>query len=374
MSVIIKNINENFYKIYTKGSPEKIKELSNKDTIPKNFEEVLDNYTKKGFRVICLAMKIVNENYNEIIKCNRDSVEYDMIFLGFVVFENKIKKETFGTIEKLKKANLDLVMSTGDNILTAISVSKDCGIIDKYAEICIIETIDGNNDELKFSINCEKNEKDYDNKKKGENINFYKNNDTIINFNDYNVKNSSDINLPKNFINNNNMNKNKIFAITGKAFDYLIKNKSLNKKICEQFSLILENCKIFARMTPENKAILIDNFKEKNLITVMVGDGANDIGALKNSDIGVSLSTEEASIASNFISTNKNISCLVKLFCEGKASFATSIQCFKFMIMYSMIQYISVTYLLILGTYLSDNQFLSIDLFLIFPLGILLAR
>ena len=48
MSVIVKNLNENFYKIYTKGSPEKIRKLSIKETIPNNFEEILEYYTNNN--------------------------------------------------------------------------------------------------------------------------------------------------------------------------------------------------------------------------------------------------------------------------------------------------------------------------------------
>jgi len=106
----------------------------------------------------------------------------------------------------------------------------------------------------------------------------------------------------------------------------------------------------------------------------MCGDGANDCGALRAADVGVSLSLEEASIAAHFTSTIPDISCIIKVLREGKASLVTSIQCFKYMMLYSLIQFFAVTLLNILNSYLADNQFLICDLFIIFPIAIFLAR
>lgn len=52
----------------------------------------------------------------------------------------------------------------------------------------------------------------------------------------------------------------------------------------------------------------------------MCGDGANDCGALKIADAGISLSESEASIAAPFTSKVQNIECCVTLIREGKAS------------------------------------------------------
>ena len=168
-----------------------------------------------------------------------------------------------------------------------------------------------------------------------------------------------------------------VIAMTGKTFETLcvLKEKYLNTKneklkiYYDVFKIILLHGRVFARMAPEHKALLVEGFKKEKLEVLMCGDGANDCMALKTANIGVSLSEEEASIAAPFTSKNQNISCLVPLLKEGKSSLVTSIQTFKYMMMYSLIQFIAVTLVMVLSSYLSEIQYLSVDIFIIIPLA-----
>lgn len=62
MSVISKNTLDTCYRSFVKGSPEKIFELSVKSSIPDNYDDVLNKYTKEGYRVISLAQKKLSIN------------------------------------------------------------------------------------------------------------------------------------------------------------------------------------------------------------------------------------------------------------------------------------------------------------------------
>jgi cation-transporting ATPase 13A3/4/5 len=56
----------------------------------------------------------------------------------------------------------------------------------------------------------------------------------------------------------------------------------------------------------------------------MCGDGANDCGALKIADAGISLSEAEASIAAPFTSQVFDIRCVIEMLREGRCSLTTT--------------------------------------------------
>jgi len=83
----------------------------------------------------------------------------------------------------------------------------------------------------------------------------------------------------------------------------------------------------------------------------MCGEGANDCEALKAADIGISLSSAEASIAAPFTSKNKSIECCVSVIKEGKASIAAMVQSFKQAELYAMIQLFQCCFAFVSGLF-----------------------
>ena len=63
---------------------------------------------------------------------------------------------------------------------------------------------------------------------------------------------------------------------------------------------IVQRGAIFARMSPDQKAQLIEELQKIDYQVIMCGDGANDCAALKLANVGVSLSESEASVAAPF--------------------------------------------------------------------------
>ena len=63
-------------------------------------------------------------------------------------------------------------------------------------------------------------------------------------------------------------------------------------------------------MSPDEKHELIVRLQSIGYCCCFCGDGANDCGALKAADVGISLSEAEASVAAPFTSRVFNISCV----------------------------------------------------------------
>ena len=49
--------------------------------------------------------------------------------MGFIIMENKVKNATKPTIKTLNDCDIRTIMATGDNILTAIAVGKECNFL-----------------------------------------------------------------------------------------------------------------------------------------------------------------------------------------------------------------------------------------------------
>ncbi len=73
----------------------------------------------------------------------RTEAEANLDFVGFIIFENKLKPTTAGVLEILEEASIRKLMCTGDNILTAISVARECTLIDKTAHCFVPHFADG---------------------------------------------------------------------------------------------------------------------------------------------------------------------------------------------------------------------------------------
>lgn len=276
-------------------------------SVPEHFSNELQLYTLQGFRVIGLAYKTIQctkdmntESYT------REEVESDLEFLGLLILENRLKPETIPVLREMNDALIRSVMITGDNLQTAITVARNSGIVQKYTEVILIEASEPTVG-CPASITWRRMEKADDN-------------------------GMAVIDVDKG--NKSQENTSYCFAMTGKAYQVILQhfNNLLPK--------LLMNGAIFARMSPSQKSNLIEEFQKMDYYVAMCGDGANDCGALKVAHAGISLSEQEASVASPFTSQTANIQCVPELIKEGRAALVSSFAVFKYVTLYAMIQFI----------------------------------
>lgn len=83
-------------------------------------------FSNEGYRVLGIAYCKGDE-----ISSLEPEHEKQMIFLGFLLFGDPIKKDILNTIENLEKLGIELKIITGDNKLVAMHVAKLLGISEK---------------------------------------------------------------------------------------------------------------------------------------------------------------------------------------------------------------------------------------------------
>uniref|UniRef100_A0A3P8PBS3 Polyamine-transporting ATPase 13A3 n=1 Tax=Astatotilapia calliptera TaxID=8154 RepID=A0A3P8PBS3_ASTCA len=333
MSVVVRRLGAKHMDAFLKGAPEVVASLCRQHTIPQTFTETLEAYTRQGFRVIALAHRQLESklSWHKVQSLSRDVIETNMEFLGLIIMQNKIKPETAGVLCELQRANIRTLMVTGDNMLTAISVARDCGMV-RPCEKVIIADAGPPKDFQPASITWHYTE------------------------NQAQASSSLDVDCLL-FLSLYH------FAVSGKAFAVIIEYfPQLVKKLVLRAT-------VFARMAPDQKTQLVEVLQSMDYTVGMCGDGANDCGALKRAHSGISLSELEASVASPFTSSTSNISCVPNLIREGRAALITSFCVFKFMALYSIIQFISVILLYSVLSNLGDFQFLFIDLIIILTIA-----
>ncbi|CCE78473.1 Piso0_001096 [Millerozyma farinosa CBS 7064] len=344
MSVVVRDRNDDTF-IFTKGAPEVMSDICIPETLPENYEDILHRYTHQGFRVIALAYKELRD-VKELSSLSREETENGLSFAGFIVFENKLKESTKPTLQKLNEANIRTVMCTGDNILTAVSVSRECELLEKSVQNVYFPVYQEGANETNLvweDLNDSENKLD----------------PILLKPLNSNIRNE---------VTQQNSEYYRL-AITGDIFRYLlteVKNVSLIQRV-------LMKCDIYARMSPDEKHELVEQLQKLDYTVGFCGDGANDCGALKAADVGVSLSEAEASVAAPFTSRVFEITCILDVIKEGRSSLVTSFSCFKYMSLYSAIQFVTVSIMYKRGINLGDFQFLYIDLFLILPLAIFMS-
>ncbi|PRP86428.1 hypothetical protein PROFUN_05347 [Planoprotostelium fungivorum] len=358
MSTITYDMEEKSLVAFVKGSPEMIRQLCLPSTIPGEYTSILSTYTNQGYRVIAMAYRPLDDMaLDDAEQTPRHEVEKELRFLGFFILQNKLKTDTAEYIGLLRDADIRNIMVTGDNILTAVNVSRQCNLLppDRVAYICdAVSPTDSSkspspNEILLLSdLQCSPLapiEGDIQ----------MKPTQTVV------AMDRSD--LPDWFY-----DPSIGLALTGAAYQVLCDGDA------QLLAKVILKANVYARMSPFQKADLIERLQDQNLVVGMCGDGANDCGALKAADVGLSLSEAEASVAAPFTSKSPTIRSVHTLLREGRCALVTSTQIFKFIAMYSLIQFATLLIVYSFGSVLGDFQFLYQDLVLIIPLVFFMGK
>lgn len=231
---------ETIYLATTKGAPEILKLMY--DNVPDNYDEIYLNLSRRGARVLALGWKELGKMSNqELREVTREDVEKNLKFAGFVIISCPLKTDSRSVIKEILYSTHRAIMITGDNPLTACHVAKELQFYKK--PIALILTQDGND------------------------------------WNWQSIDESVTLDIDTKL---NNLLKHDL-CITGDGLNYLITG---HKELLKQ---ILPHITVFARFAPKQKEYVIVSLKSLGHLTLMCGDGTNDVGALKHADVGVAI-------------------------------------------------------------------------------------
>ncbi|KAF5792044.1 putative P-type Na(+) transporter [Helianthus annuus] len=239
MAVVVRT-EEQFY-AFVKGAPETIQERLN--DIPAFFVSTYKRYTRQGSRVLALAYKpLPDMTVSEARNLDREVVETGLTFAGFAVFNCPIRGDSASVLLELKKSSHDLVMITGDQALTACHVARQVNIISKPA---LILGPTKNKQQFEWVSPDEKE---------------------IVTYSEEMVE---------------ALAEGHDLCIGGDCFEMLLQTSAVVS--------VIPYVKVFARVAPEQKELIMTTLKSSGRITLMCGDGTNDVGALKQAHVGVAL-------------------------------------------------------------------------------------
>lgn len=239
MAVVVR-VQEQFF-AFVKGAPETIQGRLN--DLPSSYVETYKKYTRQGSRVLALAYRPLPEmTVSEARSFDRNFVECDLTFAGFAVFNCPIRSDSATILSELKGSSHDLVMITGDQALTACHVASQVHIISKPALILVPARSRG---DFEWTSPDETE---------------------IIPYSANEVESLSD---------------SHDLCIGGDCFEMLQQSTAVLK--------VIPFAKVFARVAPEQKELIMTTFKTVGRMTLMCGDGTNDVGALKQAHVGVAL-------------------------------------------------------------------------------------
>ena len=267
----------------TKGAPEAVKPMLDPKSLPADFDQSYLRHMALGRRVLALAYRDLGKNTPTALarwKSTRDSVETKLTFAGLLIMDSPLKADSARVIKDLRAGNLNVVMVTGDAMLTAAEVARRVGIIDASQkctyELCHVME----KDQFVFrpldhgiggAVNVDDDKLVYNPS------NYPELEATVRNGNAFCV--SGDV-----------LTKLANHAIGGKTHEIDDNRAVLNHPAARSaLARLVPLCSVFARHAPRHKEAVISAFNASGRHTLMCGDGTNDVGALKQAHVGVSI-------------------------------------------------------------------------------------
>jgi len=321
---------------------------------PADFAKLHQGFAKLGLRVLCLAAKQLPSELAgaDPEHMNREDLEAGLEFCGLLVLRNTEKPNTATTIKQLRRSYHRVVMITGDNPQTACQVAIRVSMVDR--PLLILEPAATAADTT---------------------ASLGDNGHPALEW-----RSRDDASQPT-----RPFDVQRVGALAMKHA-LCVPGWSLARLESEQLRHLAPFVSIFARVSPQQKEQVVHALNSQSC-TMMVGDGTNDVGALKHAHVGVSLLTSagpsaaevprkragarpqtdldgqapivrlgDASIASPFTHKGDSVKCSVQILRCGRATLSTVLMMYKIMGLNSIVTAFAFSALTLDGVKLGDGQ------------------
>lgn len=320
MSVVVRHPLTDQITVYTKGADSVIMDLikppdtgnskgKRQKKIIYRTQNYLNQYAADGLRTLCIAKKVLTkEEYacwlqrhlqaetaiqgrEELLFESALRLETNLQLLGATGIEDRLQDGVPETIASLRKAGLQIWVLTGDKQETAVNIAYACKLLDPEEEIL---TLNADSQEacallLEESLHyiqakflCSSTDPAAKT--------FYTN---FTPFDMYPSLSSSHTTM---------LTVHRLgLVIDGRTLAY-----ALDKSLEDKFLAVARSCRsvLCCRSTPLQKSMVVKLVRNKlKVMTLAIGDGANDVSMIQVADVGVGISGQEgmqAVMASDF--------------------------------------------------------------------------
>ena len=366
------------YRLFTKGGAEKAISFCNNFLNPstgkvENIGEIFKNkikntifeFNKEQLRSLYLAYKdITKEEFDQFDIPNENGLykdEYNLTFIGIFGIEDPLRTGVREAVKKCNKASVNVIMVTGDNIITAASIGKACGILNNEMDLDNLDSRDIEQDPDLL----------YDKSKKEEYLETVIRDQPRVLSGDtfYEIigglickECDQDINIckcPK------TEEEARQLAEKEENDEVLDIRKEKIKNI-KNFNKITRNLKVIARAQPIHKYALILGLKSLKNIVAATGDGTNDASSLAKSDVGIAMfsGTDIAKEASDIVLKDNDFSSIITAIIYGRNIYENIRKFLQFQLTVNFSSCLTVFFCSIIGneTPLTAIQLLWINL------------